>query len=173
MAEAPARPLVIVLMGVTGCGKTAVGRLLAGTLGWAFEEGDDYHSPDNVAKMRAGTPLDDADRLPWLRCLAGGIDEWMERGVPAVLTCSALKQRYRDILIGDRHGVALVHLKGPESLIRARLAARRGHYMPASLLASQFAALEEPEDAITIDVSGTPHQIVAETLARLGARENC
>lgn len=172
MTEAPAAPLVVVLMGVTGCGKTTVGRRLADSLGWAFAEGDDYHTPESVAKMRAGTPLDDADRLPWLARLAAAVDDWLAGRQATVLACSALRQRYRDILIGDRHGVALVHLEGPEGLIRARLAARRDHYMPPDLLASQFAALEEPAEAITLDIAGTPEEIVAEIRARLGACGN-
>jgi gluconokinase len=172
MTEAPAAPLVVVLMGVTGCGKTTVGRRLADSLGWAFAEGDDYHTPESVAKMRAGTPLDDADRLPWLARLAAAVDDWLAGRQATVLACSALRQRYRDILIGDRHGVALVHLEGPEGLIRARLAARRDHYMPPDLLASQFAALEEPAEAITLDIAGTPEEIVAEIRARLAACGN-
>jgi carbohydrate kinase (thermoresistant glucokinase family) len=160
-------PIVILVMGVAGCGKTTVGRLLAEALGAAYEEGDAYHTPKNVAKMNSGTPLTDADRWPWLEHLAASIDGWLAQGKPTVLACSALKQSYRDILIGDRRGVALVYLKGSETLIRGRLEKRRDHYMPADLLASQFATLEEPDHAITVDVSPEPSAIVQTVLARL------
>lgn len=159
--------MVIVLMGVSGSGKTTVGRLLAAALGAEFAEGDSYHPPENVAKMARGIPLDDADRQPWLETLAGEIRGWLARGETAVLACSALKQLYRDILQGGRPEVRFVHLRGPEALIRARLEQRRGHYMPASLLASQFAALEPPTDALTVDISSTPEAIVEEILAQL------
>jgi gluconokinase len=163
------KSMVVILMGVSGTGKTAVGTRLARALGGTFVEGDDYHPPANVAKMRSGTPLDDADRQPWLETLSREIGAWLDAGEPVVLACSALKQRYRDILKAGRPGVRFVHLKGDKALIRARLANRRGHYMPSSLLDSQFAALEEPTDAITVGIEGTPDQIVAEILADLGA----
>jgi gluconokinase len=160
---------VVVLMGVSGVGKTEVGTRLARALGGAFVEGDDYHPPANVAKMRSGTPLDDADRQPWLETLSREIGKWLDASRTVVLACSALKQRYRDILKAGRPGVRFVHLEGPEALIRSRLAKRRGHYMPASLLDSQFAALEEPKDAVTVGIEGTPEAIVAEIVAALGA----
>jgi gluconokinase len=164
--------MVVVLMGVSGTGKTEVGTRLARALGGEFAEGDDYHPPDyhppaNVAKMRSGTPLDDADRQPWLETLSREIGRWLDAGKTVVLACSALKQRYRDILKAGRQGVRFVHLEGPEALIRSRLAQRRGHYMPATLLDSQFAALEEPADAITVSVEGTPDQIVTAILKAL------
>jgi gluconokinase len=159
--------IVVVLMGVSGTGKTAVGTRLAKALGGAFAEGDDYHPPANVAKMRSGTPLDDADRLPWLETLSRQIGAWLEQDRTVVLACSALKQRYREILKAGRPGVVFVHLKGDKALIRSRLEHRRGHYMPASLLDSQLAALEEPTDAITVDVDATPEQIVAEIVKAL------
>jgi gluconokinase len=161
--------MVVVLMGVSGTGKTAVGTRLARALAGEFVEGDDYHPPANVEKMRSGAPLDDADRQPWLETLSREIGRWLDAGKTVVLACSALKQRYRDILKAGRADVRFVHLKGPEALIRPRLAQRRGHYMPASLLDSQFAALEEPADAITVSVEGTPDQIVAEIMATLAA----
>jgi carbohydrate kinase (thermoresistant glucokinase family) len=154
--------VVVVLMGVSGAGKTAVGTRLAKALGGTFVEGDDFHPPANVAKMRSGVPLDDADRQPWLETLSREIGAWLEAGRTVVLACSALKQRYRDILKAGRPGVRFVHLKGDEDLIRQRLEHRRGHYMPASLLDSQLAALEEPADAITVSIDASPDAIVAE-----------
>jgi gluconokinase len=160
--------MVIVLMGVSGTGKTEVGTRLARALNGEFAEGDDYHPPANVEKMRSGMPLDDADRQPWLETLSREIGAWLDTGQTVVLACSALKQRYRDILKAGRAGVRFVHLKGSEALIRSRLAKRRGHYMPASLLDSQLAALEDPTHAITVSVEGTPDAIVAEIVAALG-----
>src|SRR5918996_4581851 len=154
--------MVVVLMGVSGSGKTEVGTRLAEALGGTFVEGDDYHPPANVAKMRSGVPLDDADRQPWLETLSREIGKWLDAGKAVVLACSALKQRYRDILKAGRPEVRFVHLEGDKDLIRERLEHRRGHYMPASLLESQLAALEEPKDAITVGVEGTPEAIVAE-----------
>jgi gluconokinase len=159
--------MVIVLMGVSGTGKTEVGTRLARALNGEFAEGDDYHPPANVEKMRSGEPLGDADRRPWLDILSREIGAWLDAGKTEVLACSALKQSYRDILKAGRPGVRIVHLKGDEELIRSRLEGRHGHYMPASLLDSQFAALEEPEDAITVGIDATPEQIVAEIQAKL------
>jgi gluconokinase len=159
--------MVIVLMGVSGTGKTEVGTRLARALNGEFAEGDDYHPPANVAKMRSGVPLGDADRRPWLEILSREIGAWLDAGKTEVLACSALKQSYRDILKAGRPGVRFVHLKGDEELIRSRLEGRHGHYMPASLLDSQFDALEEPQDAITVGVDATPEQIVAEIQAKL------
>lgn len=159
--------MVIVLMGVSGAGKTTVGRLLVEALGAEFAEGDAYHPPENVEKMRRGIPLEDADRWPWLHILAAQIDRWLAAGKTVVLACSALKQSYRDVLAQGRPEVRFVHLEGDKALIRRRLDARRGHYMPAILLDSQFAALERPADAVTVDVAGTPEAIVAELVQRL------
>jgi gluconokinase len=154
---------------VSGSGKTTVGELLAEKLGAEFAEGDSYHPPANIEKMRRGVALDDADRRPWLEALSAEIDRWLAAGKTVVLACSALKQSYRDVLAKDRPEVRFVFLKGDEALIRARLARRKGHYMPASLLASQIATLEEPEGAITVDVAATPETIVRQILAALEA----
>jgi gluconokinase len=158
---------VVVLMGVSGVGKTTVGERLAAELGWTFHDADAFHPPANVAKMRSGAPLDDTDREPWLAAMSDAIGGWLAKGEGAVLACSALKQCYREALARDRDGVVFVHLEGSRSLIASRLAARRGHYMPASLLDSQIAALEPPDDAITVDVTPTPEAIVAEIRRRI------
>ena len=164
------RPMILVAMGVSGSGKTTIGILLAETLGWQFQEGDALHPPENVAKMSAGIPLDDADRLPWLRKIAEVIDGWRARGESGVVTCSALKRSYRDIIIGDRPEVRLLYLKGSPDLIRQRMAARHGHFMPTTLLDSQFSVLEEPspdENPIVVDIGGEPQEIVREIACRL------
>ena len=164
------RPMVLVVMGVSGSGKTTVGKLLAKRLGWHYQEGDGLHPPENVAKMSGGTPLTDADRIPWLGRIAARIDEWLSRGERGVVTCSALKRAYRDIIIGQRRDVGLVYLKGSRELIGQRMAARKGHFMPTALLDNQFATLQEPgrdENAIIVDVGGTPAEIVDEILRRL------
>jgi gluconokinase len=136
--------MVIVVMGVAGCGKTTVGRALAERLEMPFQEGDALHPPANVAKMAGGTPLTDDDRTPWLAAVAAWIDERRRAGTGGVISCSALKRAYRRVLVGDRPDVRLVYLQGDEPLLAARLAARTDHFMPASLLASQLGTLEEP-----------------------------
>ena len=143
--------MVVVLMGVCGCGKTTVGRMVAEALGWPFLDADDFHPAANVARMRAGTALTDDDRWPWLDRLAAEMAAINARGAHAVLACSALKQAYRDRLAraGD---VRFVYMKGDRATIAPRLAARPGHYMPASLLDSQLATLEEPVDATVVDI---------------------
>jgi gluconokinase len=160
--------MVIVVMGVSGSGKTTVGQLLADALGAEFAEGDAYHPPANIEKMRRGIPLEDADRWPWLQTLAAQIERWLAAGTTVVLACSALKQRYRDVLAKGRPGVRFVHLQGDKALMRHRLDRRRGHYMPTTLLDSQFTALEPPGNAITVDVAGTPEAIVAQIVQLLG-----
>jgi carbohydrate kinase (thermoresistant glucokinase family) len=167
--------VIVVLMGVSGSGKSTVAALLAAALGCQFQEGDDLHPPENVAKMRSGTPLTDADRLPWLRKIAEEIDGWRARGECGVLTCSALKRSYRDIIIGDRQDVVLVYLKGSRDPIHQRMAARHEHFMPIALLDSQFATLEEPtpdEHPIIVDVGGKPAEIAHEIVRRLENRQH-
>jgi carbohydrate kinase (thermoresistant glucokinase family) len=162
----------IVVMGVSGSGKTTVARLLAERLGWAFAEADEFHSPANVAKMRAGIPLTDDDRAPWLAAIADRIDSARDANEPIVVTCSALKRRYRDIIAGSRPDVALVYLKGDYDTIVQRMAARPHHYMPVSLLKSQFEALEEPgadEHAILLDIRRSPEELAAAAAAATSA----
>jgi gluconokinase len=161
---------IAIVMGVSGSGKTTVAAMLAGALGVAFLEGDDLHPRANVEKMRSGKPLSDEDRWPWLRAIAARIDQWRAEGNAGVVTCSALKRAYRDILIGDRPEVRLVYLRGSQQLIHERMAARHEHFMPVGLLDSQFATLEEPgpdERPIVVDVGGKPDRIVAEILRQL------
>jgi carbohydrate kinase (thermoresistant glucokinase family) len=168
-------PMIVVLMGVSGSGKSTVADLLAGTLGRQFREGDDLHPRENVEKMRGGTPLTDADRLPWLRKIAEEIDGWRARGECGVLTCSALKRSYRDIIIGNRHDVVLVYLRGSRDLIHQRMAARHEHFMPVALLDSQFVTLEEPtpdEHPIVVDVGGKPAEIAHEIVRQLEERQH-
>lgn len=153
--------MIVVVMGVTGAGKTTVGRLLAAARGAGFLDADDYHPPENVAKMRAGTSLDDADRQPWLERLNALLRERAARGASVVLACSALKAAYRATLLAGLPAARVVFLRGSREVIAARLAARRGHYMNPALLESQFAALEPPEEAIVVEVGGTPEAIVA------------
>ncbi|MCG8511016.1 MAG: gluconokinase [Rhodospirillales bacterium] len=165
--------MIVIVMGVSGCGKTYVGSKLAKHLGGPFAEGDEFHSPENVAKMRGGTPLTDEDRWPWLHAIAARIDAWREEGQTAVVACSALRKVYRDILMGDREDVVAVHLKGSYKLISDRLAERQHEYMPTSLLKSQFDTLEEPdktENVITVSIDQTPDEVVAEAIAGLKAK---
>jgi carbohydrate kinase (thermoresistant glucokinase family) len=157
---------VVVLMGVTGSGKSTVGPLLAQRLNWPFQDGDDLHPPANVAKMAAGHPLTDEDRRPWL----ARVRDWIAAHDHGVITCSALKRAYRDVL-RDEH-VAFVQLSGTREQLTARLAARQGHFMPAALLDSQLADLEPPETderAITVDIGTTPTVIAATIVDRLAA----
>jgi gluconokinase len=160
--------MVIIVMGVSGSGKSTVGRLLADELGWTFVEADDFHPPENIRKMHAGIPLNDADRQPWLTVLQGRIDQACADGENLVLACSALKDDYRDLL--EQHHpetVVYVYLHGSEKLIAERLAARKGHFMNSALLHSQFEALQPPENAVSIDITHPPEEIVAEIRRRL------
>lgn len=156
--------MIVVLMGVSGSGKTTVGKLLAVKVGWQFADADDFHPATNVEKMRQGSPLTDEDRSPWLRTLREYIDTVAERGENLVLACSALNHDYREYLTADnsKH-VRYVYLQGSEELIAKRLAKRRGHFMPPSLLRSQFEALEPPQDTIRVDITASP-AIIAETI---------
>ena len=175
LAHTVIKPVVVVMMGVSGSGKSTVAALLAAALGCQFQEGDDLHPRENVEKMRSGTPLSDADRLPWLRKIAEGIDGRRARGECGVVTCSALRRSYRDIIIGDRRDVVLVYLKGSRDLIHQRLIARHEHFMPVALLDSQFATLEEPtpdEHPIVVDVGGKPVEIADVIVRRLEARQH-
>lgn len=165
------RYTAIVLMGVSGCGKSTVGVRLARKLHREFLEGDTFHPPANVEKMSRGIPLDDADRLPWLKAIAAAIDDARRDGRQVVVTCSALKRSYRAILAGSHDDVAFVYLKGGKELIAERLAARAGHFMPPKLLDSQFAALEEPaadEASVMMAIEDTPDQI-ADAIAAMAA----
>jgi gluconokinase len=169
-AASPVAPAVVVLMGVSGSGKSTVGAMLAAQLQCPFEDGDWFHPDANVEKMHHGIPLTDDDRWPWLRAIANWIDETRRKGGHSVLACSALKRRYRDVLIGERHDVRLVYLRGEEALIARRIATRHEHFMPQSLLHSQFEALEEPrpdENPITVSIEPAPREIVAQILSSL------
>jgi gluconokinase len=155
-------------MGVTGAGKTTIGRALATSLGWEFHDGDDLHSEANKRKMHQGIALDDADRAPWLRALRKLIEAMLTEGRDGVVACSALKQSYRDQLVVDRNSVKLVYLKVSEQVIAERLRKRSGHFMNPDLLQSQFDTLQEPADAIVVDASVAPEAIVNAIRARLG-----
>ena len=175
LAHTLTKPVIVIVMGVSGSGKTTVAALLAAALGCQFQEGDDLHPAENVEKMHGGAPLTDADRLPWLRKIAEEIDDWRARGQSGVLTCSALKRSYRDIIIGDRPDVTLAYLKGSYELIRRRMTMRHEHFMPVALLDSQFATLQQPspdEHPITVDVGGRPAEIAAEIVHQLEERQS-
>jgi carbohydrate kinase (thermoresistant glucokinase family) len=163
-------PAVLVVMGVSGSGKSTIAAELHRVLNWPFQEGDDLHPPANVEKMRAGHPLDDADRLPWLQAVARWIDGQLAAHAPGIITCSDLKRAYREVTIGTRRGVRLVYLKCAQPVILQRIAARHHHYMPASLLQSQFDTLEEPdadEHPVTVSMRGSLAETVLELLRRL------
>ena len=170
MNAAPS-PAAIVIMGVSGCGKTEIGRRLAERLGWTFRDADEFHPAENIAKMRAGVPLVDADREPWLAALAAVLERAVTGGPPLVLACSALKRGHRTRLGLPRDAIRLVHLDGPPELIRKRIEQRAGHFMPATLLDSQLGSLEPPgpdEHAIVVDVSPEPDAILRSIEAALG-----
>jgi len=155
-------PVVVLLMGVSGSGKTTVGEKLATDLGLSFRDADSFHPPENVAKMSAGTPLTDADRAPWLAAIRSHIERTLARGESGVVTCSALKENYRAAAIPDPAHVKLVHLAGDFELILQRMNARQDHFMRPEMLQSQFATLEPPTAALTVNIAKTPDEIVAE-----------
>ncbi|HMG78318.1 MAG TPA: gluconokinase [Xanthobacteraceae bacterium] len=167
-------PSVLVVMGVSGSGKSTVASMLAHRLRWTYEDGDWFHPESNVEKMHHGEPLTDQDRLPWLRAIAAWIDNTRKAGNHGIVACSALKRAYRDILVGERRDVRLVFLKGDRELIGRRIAARDDHFMPATLLDSQFAALEEPaadERPIVVSIAPHPREIVDDIVNALGIAE--
>ena len=158
--------MIIVIMGVSGSGKTTIGTMLAGTIGCSFLEGDSLHSKQNIEKMSHGIPLNDCDRAPWLAAIHARLLEFLKRGESLVVACSALEQQYREVL-ADGVPITWVYLKGSKDLIRSRMKHRPKHFMKANMLASQFEALEEPSDAIVSDISLTPSAIVPQILAQL------
>lgn len=166
-------PCVLVVMGVSGSGKTTVAALLAGRLGWTFEDGDWFHPPENVAKMSAGQALEDKDRWPWLHAIADWIDATCRDGRHGVVACSALKREYRAVLVGANGDKArIVYLEGDKALIKDRMAMRQGHFMPAALLESQFKVLETPaeeENPITVSVAPHPREIVENIMKAIEA----
>ena len=161
--------MVVVLMGVAGSGKTTIGRELAAELGWKFADADDFHPPANVAKMSAGIPLDDADRAPWLAAIRLYIDTRLERGESAVVTCSALREKHRAVLLTNPAQVKLVYLRGSRELLWSRISAREGHFMKPAMLDSQLATLEEPVNALVVDIAPSPAEIVAQLRRVLAA----
>ena len=172
---APEKISVLVVMGVSGSGKSTIAAMLAHRLHWTYEDGDWFHPKSNIEKMHHGEPLNDADRWPWLSAIAEWIDATRKAGNHGIVACSALKRVYRDILIGNRRDVRLVFLKGDRDLIAQRIAARADHFMPPELLDSQFRALEEPgpdERPITVSVAPHPREIVEAIVKKLGIDES-
>jgi gluconokinase len=161
-------PTALILMGVSGCGKTSVGELLSQELGWPFYDGDDFHPQANVDKMAAGIPLDDADRAPWLKVLNNLMGDHLNTGKSILLACSALKQSYRTQLAEGNPGTVFVYLKGDFNLIFGRMQARADHYMKSEMLRSQFEALEEPHDALWVNIDQSPQEIAAQIMGGLG-----
>jgi gluconokinase len=159
--------MIVVLMGVSGSGKTSVGEAMEQRLGWPLLDADTYHPPANIEKMSRGVPLEDSDRWPWLDRLNAMVREADARGESALLACSALKARYRERLAAGLRDVRWVYLKGDFALIESRLMARKGHYMKAGLLQSQFAALEEPSDALVVDIADAPARIAERLVKQL------
>lgn len=169
----PAPTRVIVLMGVSGSGKSTVGNALASALGWEFRDADSFHPPANIEKMSRGIPLTDTDRGPWLAAIAAWIDDRLRTGKPGIVSCSALKRAYRRVLLDGRSGVGLVYLQGDFGLIAARMAARRDHFMPPALLQSQFQTLQEPgpdEPALAVSIDMPADQIAQRIIAAFGLR---
>ncbi|MDB5605294.1 MAG: gluconate kinase [Bradyrhizobium sp.] len=169
--DAGAIPCALVVMGVSGSGKSTIADKLAERLGWSYEDGDKFHPASNVAKMSAGHPLTDEDRWPWLQAIADEIDRVCKAGERAVIACSALKRAYRDILVHGRNDVRIIYLKGTQELIANRLAARKHHFMPAGLLDSQFKSLEPPdigENPVTVSIDASVDAIVDDIVRQLG-----
>ena len=164
-------PCALIVMGVSGSGKSTIGDKLARRLGWTFEDGDRFHPAGNVAKMSAGHPLTDEDRRPWLQAIADEIDRICKAGEHAVIACSALKRAYRDLLVHRRDDVRIIFLEGKQDLVAARLAARKGHFMPPGLLASQFRTLEPPvnsENPVMVSIDAAVETIVDDIVRQLG-----
>ena len=159
-----------IVMGVSGTGKSTIGKLLSDRTGWGFYDADDFHPPSNIAKMNHGIPLTDSDRVPWLLKLQQLIVKISDKGQHGILACSALKSQYRQILQNDRSDVIFIYLRGNYDCIQSRIQQRTGHFMSSSLLRSQFDTLEEPQNALTIDVSDPPEAIVEEILHYLQDR---
>jgi gluconokinase len=167
MKSSSHRPTVLIFMGVAGSGKTTVAALFAEKTGAAFCEGDEYHPPENIEKMRRGVPLTDADRQKWLQTLRGIITRALDESRFTVMTCSALKAAYRDFLKGGDARVQFVYLTGPRAVLEERLKARRGHFMPPALLDSQLATLEPPSDALTFSIEQSPEEIVTALIRKI------
>src|ERR1700692_2556186 len=168
--ETGENPCALVVMGVSGSGKSTIADKLAERLGWTYEDGDKFHPASNVAKMSAGHPLTDEDRWPWLQAIADEIDRVCESGQHAVIACSALKRAYRDILVHGRSDVRIIYLKGTQELIASRLALRKGHFMPSGLLDSQFKTLEPPdtrENPVTVSIDAPVDAIVDDIIRGL------
>jgi gluconokinase len=167
---AEANPCALVVMGVSGSGKSTIAEKLAARLNWTFEDGDRFHPASNVAKMSAGHPLTDEDRWPWLQAIADEIDRVCKAGSRAVIACSALKRAYRDVLVHGRNDVRIIYLDGTEQLIADRLARRKGHFMPPGLLASQFKTLEPPDSSekpVTVSIDASVDAIVDDIVSQL------
>ena len=171
-APVPLPSTALIFMGVSGCGKSTIAALVAKHLGWPMIEGDDLHPPANIAKMTQGIPLNDDDRRPWLEAIAAHIQTWRQVGTQGVVTCSSLRHAYRDLLRNGHDDIRFVFLKGSYELLLSRMQHRQRHFMPPSLLQSQFATLEEPgpDEAITVSIDQPTEGIVADTLAQLNLR---
>jgi gluconokinase len=170
-AKASETPCALIVMGVSGSGKSTIAEQLAQRLGWTYEDGDRFHPASNVAKMSAGHPLTDEDRWPWLQAIADEIDRVCKAGEHAVIACSALKRSYRDVLVHGRRDVRIVYLDGTQNLIASRLAARKGHFMPPGLLISQFKTLEPPgadENPVIVSIDASVEEIVDDTVSQMG-----